>query len=61
MAMITRGIKIIQFHELVPVMATRSRKGFDIDGEIYLPALEPYGMVTIEYETEIEGAPAGKS
>lgn len=60
-SMITRGVKIIRFHELFPIMEKRAREGFNIAGEKYLPALEPNGMVTIEYEKEIPGAPAGNS
>jgi len=60
-SMITRGIKVIRFHELFPIMAQRARDGFDINGAKYLPALEPYGMITVELDTTIEGAPAGHS
>jgi len=54
-----RGVKSVKFDEVFPVIRDNIKKGVTIDGSRFVPSLEPYKMVTIEYEKSITNGMSG--
>ena len=52
---ILRGIKSVKFIEVFPGL----KDGWKIEGGIYLPNLEPYKMVAVEYKTPLKNGSTG--
>jgi hypothetical protein len=49
-----QGIGETRFHEIYPKMLEGMKQPFELEGELYMPNLEPYKMIEVIYAEEID-------
>ena len=58
-AVILEGIKSVKFVEVYPALKDQFTNGMKIEGGSYIPNLEPYKLVTVQYQTPIKNGSTG--
>jgi hypothetical protein len=56
---ILEGIKSIKFVEVYPALKDQVTNGLKIEGGSYIPNLEPYKLVMVEYQTPVKNGSTG--
>jgi hypothetical protein len=58
-AVILEGIKTVKFVEVYPTLKDQVTSGLKVEGGSYIPNLEPYKLVTVDYQTPVKNGSTG--
>lgn len=56
---ILEGIKNVKFVEVYPTLKDQVTNGLKVEGGSYIPNLEPYKLVTAQYQTPVKNGATG--